>query len=76
MLRTRNLLFIGRQGAKTKSNLLAVQIVGEHYGQQEIFLSGLLSVPLLCEHQEAHLVSPQLYHHLMQQGAHFLRRKL
>jgi hypothetical protein len=49
----------------------AVQIVGEHCDQQEIFSSDLLSVPLLCEHQEAHLVSPQLYHHLMQQGAHF-----
>jgi hypothetical protein len=76
MLCTRKLLLIGRQGAKTRSNLLAVQIVGEHCGQQEISLSDLLSVPLLCEYKEAHLVFPQLYHHLMQQRAHFLRRKL
>lgn len=39
---------------------LAFQTAGEHCGRQEIFLSDSLSIPLLCGHQEALLVSPQL----------------
>jgi hypothetical protein len=47
-----------------------IQTKGEHCGQQEIFSNDLQSAPLLCEHQEVHPVSQQLYHHLMPQEEH------
>jgi hypothetical protein len=48
----------------------------EHCGQQEIFLSDSLLIPLLFGHQEARLVSPQLDHHLVQQEAHSLKKSI
>ena len=52
------------------------QTMEEHCGQQEIFLSDSLLIPLLFGHEEARLVSPQLYHHLVQQEAHSLNKSI
>jgi hypothetical protein len=57
-------------------NLHAFQIAEGHCDQQEIFLSGLLSIPLLFGHQEALLVSPQLCHHSTQQEARSLEKEI
>jgi hypothetical protein len=57
---------------KAEYNLPVIQTKGEHCDQQEIFLNDLQSAPLLCEHQEVHPVSQQLYHHLMPQVEHSL----
>lgn len=48
----------------------------EHCGQQEISVSDLLLIPLLFGRQEARLVSPQLYHHLVQQEVHSLKKSI
>ena len=59
-------------GCIEEYNLPGIQTKGEHCGQQEIFSNDLQSAPRLCEHQEVHPVSQQLYHHLMPQEEHSL----
>lgn len=59
-----------------KQNLHVLQTTEERCGQQEIFLSDSLLIPLLCGHQEAHLVSPQPCHRLVQQEAHSLKKSM
>jgi hypothetical protein len=64
------------QNKHEKENLHALQTMVEHCGQQEIFSGDSILIPLLPGHQEARLVSPQLYHHLVQQEAHSLKKSI